>query len=172
MEGVSCGQNNYCDVGGIVGWSEYKESAENEMISNCINKGDVISSYFRVGGIAGYSNQNFANCENEGSVQGKGVVGGIVGWWAKSGSITKCKNSGDISGEAEIGGLVGGISVQEMVQFMNSKNSGKVTGNERVGGLVGASFATIDEDLLYTCSNTGEIVCGGTKNEIYNKLNK
>ena len=65
---------------------------------------------------------------------------------------------------------MGGISATGMAQFMNAHNSGKITGQTNVAGLVGASVATIDEDLLYTCSNTGELVCGGTKNNIYNKI--
>lgn len=177
IEGTDHGDNDYSDVGGIAGCAvcytvfTYKGNiSNNAKTTNCVNKGNVISAYLRVGGIAGYSDQDISNCENEGAVQGKAVVGGIIGWWATAGSITKCKNSGDITANQDAGGLIGGISVTGMVTFMNSHNTGKVTGQTNVAGLVGASYATIDDDLLYTCSNTGELVCDGTKNDIYNKL--
>lgn len=178
VEGTAYGEHEYADIGGIAGcaecytWDTYTGHHSNEaMITNCTNKGDVISAYDRIGGIAGYSSQDVSGCSNEATVQGRNVVGGIIGWWYSKGSVSKCKNSGDIAGVLDVGGLVGGISTKETVQFMNSHNSGKITASNRAGGLVGGSFAIIDEDLLPTCGNTGEIICEGVKDEIYNKLN-
>lgn len=177
VEGTAYGENEYADIGGIAGcaecytWDTYEGHHSNEaMITDCTNKGEVISAYDRIGGIAGYSSQEISGCSNEATVQGRDVVGGIIGWWSSKGSVSKCKNSGDVTGAVDVGGLVGGISTTEVVQFMNSHNSGKVTANNRAGGLVGGSFATLDADLLPTCSNTGELVCDGAKNDIYNKV--
>ena len=177
VEGTAYGENEYADIGGIAGyakcytWDTYKGKQSNgAMITDCTNKGTVLSAYDRIGGIAGYSSQEISGCSNEATVQGRDVVGGIIGWWASTGSVSKCKNSGDVTGAVDVGGLVGGISVTDTVKFMNSHNSGKITGNNRVGGFVGGSFATLDADLLPTCSNTGDLVCDGIKNDSYNKV--
>ena len=116
----------------------------------------------KVGGIVGY-NGTVQNCCNTGTVTGTGdSVGGIVGY---NGTVQNCYNTGTISSTGNnVGGLVGwntGNAVQ------NCYNTGAVSGGSNVGGVVGYTWNDVTKcysvgTVTGTGSNVGGVV--GYKN--------
>lgn len=84
-------------VGGIIGSSD-----EGNVIMDCRNLGNIESSGNSVGGIAGYMRNygdSVSDCSNEGTVNGKAEVGGIVGFMC--GSVSRCINYAEITGTGD-----------------------------------------------------------------------
>ena len=138
---------------GIIGKYAYNAAFT---ISNCINEGTIgtaATSEF-CGGILGQNSSTAAitiiNCTNNGVVQGKNYLGGIAGWFAKSGSsINGCSNYGAITASnAFVGGILGGSGAVATVN--NCANYKKVTlnhaTNTSIGDITGredASYVTV-----------------------------
>ena len=111
-----------------------------------------------IGGIAGFSSANIANCYTTGSVTGSLVeinvygFGGLVG--LSTGNILNSYSQANVSGGIYVGGLVGSLSLGVIA---NSYSEGSVVAGEHGGGLVGANFASINNS--YSTSNvTGAFV--------------
>lgn len=88
------------------------------------------------GGIAGKLDGNAYNCVNYATVQGIEDVGGLFGFFARTGnSITACANYGKVTASSQIaGGLVGDFysgTIQDCANY------GDVKGTERVAGMAG-----------------------------------
>ena len=111
-----------------------------------------------IGGIAGFSSANIANCYTTGSVTGSLVdinvygFGGLVG--LSTGNILNSYSQANVSGGIYVGGLVGSLSLGVIA---NSYSEGSVVAGGHGGGLVGANFASINNS--YSTSNvTGAFV--------------
>ena len=111
-----------------------------------------------IGGIAGFSSANIANCYTTGSVTGSLVdinvygFGGLVG--LSTGNILNSYSQANVSGGIYVGGLVGSLSLGVIA---NSYSEGSVVAGQHGGGLVGANFASINN--CYSTSNvTGAFV--------------
>ncbi len=153
--------SNYNYVGGFAG--QVDDGAE---IRNCVNKG-VVGNFATtngttytgqqyVGGIAAISLGTVTECRNEGTVQGRMHLGGILGRVGKTGRVYDCVNAADI--EALGGGYVGGIAPQTAgsgpSEIKRCVNLGKLRGKSYVGGIIGAitNGMTID-----SCRNEGAV---------------
>ena len=103
-------------VGGIVGLSKGANAVRHQ-ISECINKGNIISTASvnsttneGVAGIIGMAiYTNVTNCENSGNITAKSSsqVAGIVGKCCEYSTITNCVNKGTIIGLNQVGGISG-----------------------------------------------------------------
>lgn len=158
-------------VGGLVGYA-YGGS----VISNCINKGSISSTYTGgeayAGGIAGETEGTIINCDNEGAINvSNHGVGGIAGFLHAGGTIESSDNLGDVTslsaptsvqaGNPGIAGITGVTSSNCLVK--NCKNEGDVTATSsnfasNVAGIVG-KFA--DSSTITGCINEGDINGGG-----------
>lgn len=143
-------------VGGIAGIN-----SRSSTIDNCVNTGNVTSSSYYVGGIAGMNtlsnDTTISNCHNSGSVAGgyaASYVGGIVGSF-DSGTVKNCYNTGKCTAKCErayVGGIAGGNSgtVEDCYNTADLSASGESSG---VGGIAGLS----NSGKLYNCYNTGNL---------------
>lgn len=127
------------NVGGIAG------SLNGDSITNCGNSGDLPAKWANgcVGGIVGFSASQISTCYNTGKVTGasNADVGGIVGLFKSSFSISDCYNVGDVHG----GRLTGGIAGSAIGTFRYCYNTGAVTDSPCRGGVIGYnSNITID----------------------------
>lgn len=119
-------------TGILVGYAN-TSTLQNIKISNtCQMKGG--EDY--TGGIAGKLDGNAYNCVNYATVQGIEDVGGLFGFFARTGnSITACANYGKVTASSQIaGGLVGDFysgTIQDCANY------GDVKGTERVAGMAG-----------------------------------
>ena len=140
-------------VGGIAGIS-------NASISGCSNYASIKGTGGGVGGIVGELardlNIKAYDCHNNGSVAGKEVTGGIVGY-LRNNKVEECTNDGNVTGTAEqIGGIVGQL---DSGFVYNSSNSGTVySPSNRIGGIVGQALGSdINAIRIEGCENTGSI---------------
>ena len=142
-------ENSSSYIGGIAGIAAKGFSEGEEVLSNCINKGDIYG-YAKgntrlldvsAGGIVGYNNGHVIdNCINYANVYGKcdinsANVGGITGyndsWDGYIATVKKCQNNGSIKGESNkkdvhIGGISGYSEKTSLVE--ESINYGELEG--------------------------------------------
>lgn len=170
--------DNSAICGGIVGQlSVYG----NNIVKNCINKGEIKAEYNRYGGIVGWAqNGHISNCKNEGRVVGsRAHIGGIAGStgryddsFKKICEIENCINMGNIEilGTGASGHCAGGITgcIYYNSQINYCGNTGNVTTRGYVnssnkssytGGICGGTASTSGNYLIKCCYNTG-IVTG------------
>ncbi len=159
-------EGTYSVKGGIVG-EIYKGT-----ITNCINKGKVISDDIYIAGIAGSAgwskdiNYRVAinNCKNYGEIEGWSYVGGIAGGIEQS-SIINCTNykTGNVKAigrstnkynESSSGGIVGQAWNKRDSKIENCNNYANVSGEYYgTGGIIGISMSAI----INNCNNEGTI---------------
>lgn len=111
-------------------------------IENCSNSGTVTATGSNCAGIVGTTTGGNAlgdvvikNCINEGSINGVGLVGGIVGS-GQGNSVLKiedCKNNGAISGSSDVAGVAGAM----LGNIINFENTGNISGATKVAFGVG-----------------------------------
>ena len=152
--------NNY--VGVLVGKAFWGSTLQNIKISNtCQIKGGNYT-----GGIAGYLDGNAYNCVNCATVQGKEDVGGLFGYYSRTGnSMTACANYGNVTATSNtVGGLVGYYSSGTI---QDCANYGNIEGTNNVGGMAGyVSKGKMQNVFCYgnvsATNNTkrGGMVCG------------
>jgi GLUG motif-containing protein len=137
----------------VTGAGSFAGHSERSSVFDCHATGEVVSSFFYVGGLIGRNNGSIINCHVSVDVTGDFFcIGGLVG--LNDGVISACSAQGDVTGYNfkheihEIGGLVGG----NIGSIMNSNATGDVTGNTYVGGLVGANWHNISY-----CHATGKV---------------
>lgn len=136
----------------------------------CVNKGEVISTRKRAGGIVGYwgdwynGTVSIKNCINYGHIKGVNEVGGIFAY-LKKGSygyatyyLKNCENYGLVEGNTSVGGIGGQVVDGGTCKISENANFGEVRGQSKVGGILGDpnSYAEIRN-----CYNT-ERVLGNT----------
>ena len=166
------------EAAGIVG---YADPTGIVSIVNCQNYGTVslTASDARVGGIVGATalggTVKIEKCINCGDVSGATNVGGIVGLFQGSDSITtdakriltECINKGTVSAtakssDARVGGVVGWA--KNVGDINNSLNEGKVTSNTKyIGGFAGGTEGYANIGYCYSrgtvsSSATGDYV--------------
>ena len=96
-----------------------------------INGGNIYT-----GGIAGKLDGNASNCVNYATVQGIEDIGGLFGYYSRTGnSITACANYGNVSATSKAaGGLVG---YYDSGTIQDCANYGDVKGRNHVAGMAG-----------------------------------
>jgi len=172
---INCVNNGSIDgkngIGGIVG------SNENEgIVINCLNTGRItatnsgsnVSSIIGnptssngVGGIIGYTGNGcksiFGNI-NTGTIEGQGMVGGIIGTLGGSFMATPVINNfnyGFVKGINKVGGIVGWCSRTAGI-VSNNFNSGVVVGGEDTGCIVGKNEGSNISNNHYDKQMCGE----------------
>lgn len=146
---VNCG--NYCS--GIIGYI-----CEGWKVSECFNRGSIISEGANVAGIIGgvveIKNEvgvkgTVENCYNNGEIKASSSYGGIIGRvCAKNVEIYNTYNCGEIvigSSSVGIGNIVGWLNNGEVVAqncyYNSEKNSIKAVNNQDVSGMSGKTEA-------------------------------
>ena len=152
--------NSYAGV--LVGNALWRSTLQNIKISNtCQIKGGNYT-----GGIAGSLDGNASNCVNYATVQGKEDVGGLFGYYSRTGnSMTACANYGNVTATSNtVGGLVGYYSSGTI---QDCANYGNIEGTNNVGGMAGyVSKGKMQNVFCYgnvsATNNTkrGGMVCG------------
>ena len=171
VQGVNC-------VGGIMGIGGTKATLSYACgtISNCTNKGQVLSTERNAGGIVGYNYVNIDNCTNENqgviaaATDGRAYyIGGIAGT-NENGTITLCNNYGDVVGTADARTVNGGIVGQLLGGTVaRCDNYAQIKGLGCVGGIVGNDGENYTSQLD-ACNNYGIVegttfvggICGAT----------
>lgn len=175
----------YSGVGGIVGQIANNTSAARQnLVTNCINQGQVIStsssSSQSCGGIvgnvvissSGAFDVEISSCENQASIDSYYDVGGIAGRIGSSSSdqtgltvkVANCTNAGYVKGATStsatgyyIGGIVGRINSSNSV-IVDCVNSAQVSNSTRpnyyVGGIAGMNQLATIEG----CVNSGKFL--------------
>lgn len=119
-------------TGILVGRAIAGNTLQNIKISNTCQ---IIGNNY-TGGIAGDFDGNVNNCVNYATVQGKESVGGLCGYYSRTGnSMTACANYGKVTATSVlVGGLVGYF---DSGTIQDCANYGDVKGTYRVGGMAG-----------------------------------
>lgn len=123
--------NNYAGV--LVGEAFWGSTLQNIKISNtCQIKGGNYT-----GGIAGYLDGNAYNCVNYATVQGIKYIGGLCGYYCRTGnSMTACANYGNVTASSlGVGGLVGYF---DSGTIQDCANYGGVKGTNYIAGMAGS----------------------------------
>ncbi|WP_405345113.1 hypothetical protein [Ruminococcus sp.] len=176
----------YRVAGGILAY--IRKGGNNTLISNCINRADVESSYI-ASGIVGtvtsdssnYNSLTITDCTNYGnisaSVQGNGTKR-MAGILAESFSwstvyIDRCINHGDITVNGSCASGSGGIAGEvAYCSIQNTYNTGTVTAldSNTLGGIVGQFRTAQTVEPVYT-GGTEIIYFPEQFNSIYNCYN-
>ncbi|MFI3317516.1 MAG: GLUG motif-containing protein, partial [Rikenellaceae bacterium] len=123
--------------------------------SNCTNYGEVSSTFFEVGGVAGITYDcTLTNCVNEGYVHpasghtyGGRTIGGVIGYMYEGTEMYNCVNKGPVDG------------VGTYLTYLNPYTN-TTTSNRGVGGLVGYCYSQYAR--IENCYNTGTITATGS----------
>ena len=141
-------QGDKAMVGGIVG----QNSAT---VEKCTNKSSapVTGGDQFTGGICGDNmGGTVTGCQNEATVTGHIIVGGIVGYNYTNAQVSDCTNTGSVTGSSTfIGGIVGDL---ETGTVTGCDSSGIIKGTSSVGGIVGRIN---DSGTIQTCKNSGTV---------------
>ena len=153
-------------VGGITS----RIAGTNSKVTNCYNSADIIAkNSYAVGGIVGYANVDcsIANCENEGNVSGKNLLGGILGH-ADAGvvSISECTNSGSVTGTSNnVAGILGSAYSNAAGTVVDKcTNNGNVTASQDVGGVTGYLYGS--NKTVSNCVNNGNVTATGSAESV------
>ena len=167
--------NGVREAAGIVG---YVDATGTVVISECVNHGviSLASTNERAGGIVGATALNgiikIEKCINYGNVTGTKNVGGIVGIFQGSDTITsaekriltECINKGTVtstvtSGDSRVGGVVGWA--KNVGNINNSLNEGKVVSNVHyIGGFVGGTEGYANIGYCYSRGSVSSSATG------------
>ena len=161
------------NLGGIVGYYYSGQSSLTSIyeIRNCTNRGDVSGTYY-VGGISGYTGYcRIRFCNNYGDITSSSyATGGIAGYMYYYGLVSGSNNYGDVTSTYNgttvastpygTGGIVGcfnyGTTVSSTYTIDSCNNYGDITSTAYMtGGIVG-------ENYYYTgstrkCNNYGNV---------------
>ena len=131
-------------VGGILGSALLSVNVNSEtciQIENCVSNVTIEGN--TVGGIDGYIASGsgkkgiiISNCINQGIINGKDNVGGILGWHYNNGvKVINSYNLGNIISNENAGGIIGNLA-WNAANIQNCYNIGEVTGKV-AGGVIG-----------------------------------
>ena len=179
--GASTAEN--AAVGGIVGKAYYTGETGEMNIQNCVNTGEISSTYAS-GGIAGFSTANVNGCMNTGKITSSGTsAGGIVGEQNVFGEVSGNSNKGIVDGTTYAGGIVGWVRYSsydannykqvEIISVSGNTNEADVKGNTHAGGIVGVSYhpAVIQNNINLAskieASTEGQNCAGGIVGSAY-----
>ena len=163
-------------VAGIVG-RNYSNSI---LIQNCINRGNIMNNSESTAGIIGRLEKyvEVINCYNEGKIDGRTSIGGIVGdvCGNSNGKIFNCYNIGEINSKKAmvingVGGIVGRIRTNCNIIIKNVYNTGKTylsyTGNGAICGVLHDNTATIEIKNGYYSSDSWNKAVGSKEDTQY-----
>lgn len=152
------GTGESCQVGGIAGDIDFRDSKYSPVtIRRCYNTGKISGGCY-VGGIIGYdeTKTTIEECYNTAEVKGKRYVGGIVGL-SPNLTITKSYNTGAVEAEKDyLGGIVSYCGKSTLTDVYNSGTirATKPDQDFGIGGLIGYAW---DKYYLTNCYNSGNI---------------
>ena len=173
-------------AGGIIGSVCQPYDDTFAKLKNCVNEGNLkIKEGCALGGIVGnlegfsrYENVSLdmSECINRGELEGRGVVGGLVGMRGDPMKIVNCTNEGDVSSDYDVfcygetktdpvaGGLVGGTDTEYTGKYENNSrivncaNLGNVSSLYGCcGGIVGEAGVGKDPIRIYNCYSAGDV---------------
>ena len=125
-------------------------------IQNCVNYGEVNGSY-SVGGVGGCT-ANVYNSANYGDISGsRNKIGGVSGNH-NNGYVANCQNEGTVTGGKLVGGITG--YSRQWCNLWNSVNRGKVSGEGPIGGICGqlsSDCSAYNPSTLRNCLNLGAV---------------
>lgn len=170
----------YGQAGGILGCANIATFTGKQLkVSDCINNGGVTSTncgyYSWSGGIVGYATATGAasaeivGCTNNAKISGAGdCLGGILGRWNKSGSLTvfNCTNNGEIVGSTttargQVGGIAGHLTSNAKIELSSLYNKGAVSSGLYVGGIAGYMALSGNTSELTELVNDGKVTVTG-----------
>lgn len=190
-------------VGGLFG-SVASAYDKGMAIDSCYHKnGNVIASSNYAGGLIGRTFNRYLSLKDvshsNGSVEGMGYVGGLIGYhYAYSGSVKNAFANAHVKGRDYTGGLigysateiedcyhignvygetyVGGVAGFSIYTVINSFNKGNIAGLSIIGGLSGKASDIVNsfsEGSVFGKSSVGGLVgvSQGTLRESYSKGN-
>lgn len=169
------------DVGGICGRLNLSGGSvvKYHTFSECVSKGNVMSTGDHVGGIVGFGTDlmELTNCYQFGSVRGSNHVGGVLGRINSEVNgghsiLSKCLAVGAITGNDYVGGLAGSCGwnvdltarysgILSLCNIENSYFRGSVTGNQYIGGLAGYKCGGFIQKCYSNADVTGVQYVGG-----------
>ena len=144
-------------VGGIVGHYTFSDKS----ITSCANYGDVTSTGYFVGGIAGYFNSGtIQNCANYGDVTGTDKVGNLIGRAGEC-NLNNVLGTGNVTATSYAGLLVGKIenssSAASGILAYNSSAKLTINGTEQTGDAVKAigdgSLTSAEKIMAFTAEH-------------------
>ena len=155
------GSANYGDiigtgdnVGGIVGHITLASTTGH--ISDSANYGNISAAGINVGGIAGTMRGDITNTFNEGNVNGANIVGGIVGQFTASKTVSQSANAGTVNAIGlNYGGIIG--STSGTVFVTDCYNIGEL--GATAGGIVGRSTSG-SLSISYVYNTDGTVAAG------------
>ena len=158
-------------IGGFIGYfDDEKDVTVN--ITDCVNKGSILSSGAEAGGFVGNMNNHgthkYTRCYNYGAISSSSTdtsfLGGIVAKEYGFGQFTNCINYANVtktstSGDNVTGGICGWIQ-DDTSSFTKCINYGDIKGRNNVGGILAevSTDAYSNSKFTFTdCGNYGNI---------------
>ncbi|MBP3255330.1 MAG: MucBP domain-containing protein [Clostridia bacterium] len=176
---INCGNEGNIgpsmDCGGLIGLFIGNNNADDILIYNSYNTGNIQGTQFTAGLIGASEirnpNLDFRNCYNTGKISGSGTMAGIVGYvhLNRSESFKNCYNEGEIEGTYSLGGIIGYASDAHLVQIENCYNKGYIHTTEEtscyyMGGIAGFFVSgTAEGSYVKDSYNLGNITKYGTQ---------
>jgi hypothetical protein len=114
------------------------------LIENLGLVGGSVTGYSFVGGLAGRNSGTVEACYNTGVVNGRDIIGGLVGW-NFGGAVETSYNMGAVSagsGGQQIGGLVG-LNAGALEASYNTGAVSAGPGSKQIGGLAGENGGSV-----------------------------
>ena len=147
-------------TGNVAGIVAYIDSGVSAPLTNCTFSGTVTATNGSAAGIVTLSNARIENCTNNGTIQGKNEVGGILA--GGSNPISGCTNNGNVTGSKYVGGIVG-MSTNRVSNISDCTNNGHITATGgNAGGIAGRLVGYSSAITISNCNNTGTIEGAGT----------
>ena len=142
-------------VGGLVGKiGETSDGTEASGVLESSKNNGTVEGNASVGGAAGILHGTACNCENNGTVTGKGTgVAGVVGYCKSGGTVSGCKNLSTFTAGAKMAGGVVGANAGTVSGCVN-KAEVKGGSFETIGGIVGSNGIT---GTITGCTNTANV---------------
>ena len=153
-------------AGILIGKAAYRSTLQNIKIS----KSCQMEGLNLIGAIAGDFDGYANNCVNHATVKGNKYVGGLFGWYSRTGNtITACANYGNVTATGyDIGGLVGYVASGTI---QDCANYGDVEGITRIAGIAAfVDYGKIQNVFCYGSINVKNdtqyvgIACGNSTN--------
>ncbi len=122
--------------GGIIGWPGIESTAQTNVTTRCVNKGNMVlngTAKARVGGIHGGSG-SMADCQNFGSItvnnsHADSPYGGLSGFHTQNHRITGSTNTGDVVVNLPLTGTASGIGGMIGTRGNVAVTEGQIAGN-------------------------------------------
>ncbi|MDR0872277.1 MAG: T9SS type A sorting domain-containing protein [Prevotellaceae bacterium] len=154
VTGLHINRPNYNDAGvGLFGLVNYT-TIDNLGVE--IAEGKSVEGNSNVGGLVGrfpYSS-TLSSCYVNGNVKGKSSVGGLIGFTDENSIVDYCYTSGTVSGNSDVGGLIGFNAKSDV---SNSYSESDVNSSGTAGGLIAFNTGSITKSF-----SSGAVIGAGT----------